>query len=271
MTGVTSSTYEATSGAAYEVFLGRWTRRLAERVIDVAGLPDDDGDLLDVGCGTGSLANALADRFPRRRVVGIDLAEPYIAFARARSRRPMLDFVQGDATALPWSDGQFAAAFTQLVLTFIPAPEAAVRQMRRVTRRGGVVVGAVWDFRGGLVYQRIFWDTAVAVDPSAAAVRDRLFSHPLSLPDGLTDLWNATGLVRVARESVTIRMDFSDFGDYWEPLLGSQGPVGAYVSGLTPAMRSVLRERVCDACLSGSPDAPRSMTATAWVVRSVVP
>jgi len=66
-------------GAAY----GRWTDRLAEAFIDFAGLPRD-GDLLDVGCGTSALAIALAKRWPTRCVVGIDLAEPFISYARAR-------------------------------------------------------------------------------------------------------------------------------------------------------------------------------------------
>jgi SAM-dependent methyltransferase len=55
------SSYHATDGAAYEVFLGRWTRRLAEPLLDFAEFPDA-GRLLDVGCGTGALATAMAAR-----------------------------------------------------------------------------------------------------------------------------------------------------------------------------------------------------------------
>jgi SAM-dependent methyltransferase len=270
VTAAPSSTYEASSGEAYERFLGRWTRRLAERVIDVAGLPAS-GALLDVGCGTGSLASTLARRCPGRDIIGIDIAAPYVAFARAQSRGDRLTFEQGDATALRWPDGQFSAAFAQLALNFMPAPETAAKEMRRVTRSGGVVVAAVWDFRGGLVYQRLFWDSAAAFDPSAAAVRDRLFSHPLALPDGLADLWRSIGLAAVTRESVTVRMDFADFADYWEPLLGGQGPVGTYVNGLAPATRSIVQGAVRSAYLSGAPDGPRSLTATAWVARGIVP
>lgn len=270
MSGSPSSTYEASSGEAYEQFLGRWTRRLAERVADVAGVPDA-GDLLDVGCGTGSLALTLARRFPGRRVAGVDVAAPYIGFAQSRSRSETLTFEIGDATSLRWRDGQFAAAFAQLVLNFVPAAATAATEMRRVTRSGGVLAAAVWDFRGGLVYQRLFWDTAAAFDPAAAEVRDRLFSHPPALPDGLVDLWRAVGLERVARESVTIRMDFADFADYWDPLLGGQGPVGGYVERLPTTTRELVRTAVRRAYLSGAPDGPRSLTATAWVVRGIVP
>jgi 2-polyprenyl-3-methyl-5-hydroxy-6-metoxy-1,4-benzoquinol methylase len=68
-----SSGYVATDGAAYEIFLGRWTRRLAEALVDFAQFPAD-GDLLDAGCGTGALAAAMAARGRQRRVLGIDIA-----------------------------------------------------------------------------------------------------------------------------------------------------------------------------------------------------
>src|SRR5262245_2033719 len=84
--------YQATDGAAYQVFLGRWTGRLANALLDVLPLPVP-GSILDVGCGTGSLALAAAQRWPDRPVRGVDIAEPYIAFARARALtgRPAFD------------------------------------------------------------------------------------------------------------------------------------------------------------------------------------
>lgn len=265
-----SSTYHASSGEAYERFLGRWTRGLAAPFVEFATLPGV-GDLLDVGCGTGGVSVELARRFPSRRTVGVDIAEPYVGYARARAGIDGVSFELGDATRLRWEDGHFAAALAQLVLNFIPDCETAAREMRRVTQRGGVLAAAVWDFRGGLVYQRLFWDTAVALDPAAAETRDRLFSGPLALPEGLLGLWQRIGLDQVERCSLTIRMDYANFDDYWEPLLGGQGPVGTYVGRLTPALRNRIQEAVRLAYLSGAPDGPRSLTATAWVVRDLVP
>jgi hypothetical protein len=65
-----SSTYFANDGAAYERFLGRWSRRLADHLIAFANFAAT-GDLLDVGRGTGGLAIA----WPERRIVGIDAAK----------------------------------------------------------------------------------------------------------------------------------------------------------------------------------------------------
>jgi SAM-dependent methyltransferase len=262
--------YAATDGAAYERFLGRWSRRLAGPFADFARLADH-GRVLDVGCGTGSLALTLAERGAPDRVAAIDLAAPYIAFARSRPGPAGIGFAVGDACRLPYADGSFGAALAQLALNFVPDATQAAREMRRVVRPGGIVAAAIWDFRGGLVFQRLFWDTAAGLDPGAGAARDRLFSGPLALPDGLPALWHDAGVAAVERGSITIRMEYADFADYWEPLLGGQGPVGAYVEGLPDERRRQIEDRVRAAFLSGAPDGPRSLTATAWAVRGVVP
>jgi SAM-dependent methyltransferase len=264
-----SSIYRASDGAAYERFLGRWSLRLAGSFAEFAR-PADHGRALDVGCGTGSLALALAERGIPDRVAGIDIAAPYIAFARSRPGPAGVVFAVGDACRLPYADGSFAAALAQLSLNFVPDAAQAVREMRRVVSPGGVVAAAVWDFRGGLVFQRLFWDTAAGLDPGAGVARDRLFSGPLALPDGLPVLWSGSGLTTVERGSITIRMAYADFADYWEPLLGGQGPVGAYVESLPAERRGLIEERVRAAFLSGAPDGPRSLTATAWAVRGIV-
>jgi hypothetical protein len=66
-------------------------------------------------------------------------------------------------------------------------------------------------------------------------------------------------------------MDFASFADYWEPLLGGQGPFGSYVAGLPERRRARVRAAVADAYRAGAPDGPRSLTATAWAVRGCVP
>lgn len=263
-------TYHASDGAAYELFLGRWTKLLAPALLDFADLPPD-GALLDVGTGTGSMAFAMGSRWPAVRVVGVDVAKPYIDYASAQKSGPSPAFQVGDVTALDFEDGLFAASVAQLVLNFVPDAARALAEMRRVTRRGGVVVAAVWDFRGGLVYQRLFWDTAAGIDPKAGVARDRLFSGALALPNGLPDLFRAAGFSDFQSGSVTIRMNYASFDDYWKPMLGGQGPVGAYVGSLPDDMRQRIEAAVRIAYLSGAPDGERSLTATAWAVKGVTP
>ncbi len=258
-----ASAYSASDGAAYEMFLGRWTRALGQRMVEFARFPQ--GSLLDVGCGTGSLAAAMAARGP---AVGVDVAVPYVAYASEHARGSR--FVAGEASRLPFADGVFAGAAAQLALNFVGDPVAAVREMRRVTRPGGVIAACVWDFRGGLVYQRMLWDTAASIDPNAAKVRDRLFSAPLALPEGLPALFARAGIGKVETTSLVVRMEYASFADYWEPLLGGQGPVGTYASSLAPDLRARVEAAVRAAYLSGAPDGPRSLIAAAWAVRAVV-
>src|SRR6266849_4753033 len=96
------SDYRVSDGAAYEVFLGRWTRVLASPFAAFARLPER-GAIIDVGCGTGSLALTRAEGQPDR-VTGIDIALPYIAFARSREGSTGVEFVVGDASRLPYRD-----------------------------------------------------------------------------------------------------------------------------------------------------------------------
>jgi SAM-dependent methyltransferase len=264
-----ASTYYASDGVAYERFLGRWTKRLAEPLLDFARFPAE-GALLDVGTGTGSVARAMAARWPSRRIVGVDAAESYIGYARAQAIGASPVFQIGDAAALHFDDGAFVGVTAQLVLNFVPDAKLAISEMKRATQHGGIVVAAVWDFRGGLVYQRLFWDTAAGIDPEAANVRDRLFSGTLALPDGLMKFFADAGLADLQRCSLTIRMDYTNFGDYWEPLLGGQGPMGSYVAALDVDKRRNIENAVRRAYCSGSPDGERSMTATAWAVRGIV-
>jgi SAM-dependent methyltransferase len=265
-----SSVFHASDGAAYEVWLGRWSSRLANAFLDFVEFPEI-GELLDVGCGTGALTLAMAQRWPARRVIGVDLAEPFISYAQSRRTGDQPTFEIGDACALKYQGGRFAGVAAQLVFLFVPRPEIALREMRRVTRSGGTVAAVVWDSRGGLVFQRMLWDTAVAIDPNARVARDSLFANPVAIPGGLAGFFHDAGLDDVETQSLTIRMDYANFEDYWQPFLGGQGPVGTYFANLAPALNARIKEAVRDAYCSGSPDGPRSLTASAWAVRGKVP
>jgi SAM-dependent methyltransferase len=265
---MSSSTYTANDGAAYERLMGRWSPLLADQLIAFGGVADGD-EVLDLGCGTGSLALALA-RTGARRILGIDIAPAYIAYAAQRSNDQRLAFAVGDGAALQLADGSVDRAFSLLALNFMPAPTRAIAELRRVTRPGGVVAAAVWDFFGGLVYQRIFWDTAAALDPDAARARARHFSSPLTRDGELAAALRGAGLHAVEAREIAIRLRYADFADYWQPIAEAQGPVGDYVKRLPPARLAALKEALAEAYCCGNPDGPRSMAATAWAAKGRV-
>ena len=264
-----ASQYASGNAEVYEQLMGRWSRRLAVLFLDFAPPPRIAEDILDVGCGTGSLTFALASAAPNANVLGIDASSAFVAHARKGAADPRIAFEVADATALPYPDRTFSAAFSLLVLNFIPEFEKAAREMVRVTKPGGVVAASVWDFAGGLTQLRVFLDTAAALDPDAVAVRAKLFSGPLTAAGELATLWTALGLRDVIQASLTIRMDFRSFADYWEPWLGGQGSVGPYVAGLAPDKRAAIERQLRLAYLVGRNDGPRSFAATAWAVKGI--
>ena len=264
-----SSTFNSADGAGYERQMGRWSRRLAPLLIDFAGV--DRGRVLDVGSGTGNLALALAANPAITSIQGVDFSAVYVEHARARTSDRRLSFETGDACALPFASGDFDHALSMLVLQFIPQAERAVAEMRRVTRPGGIVAAATWDTRGGLLFYRLFFDTAALIDPEANVRRARAYVRPMTRPGELARAWHAAGLVDVVDGTLTIRMDFDTFDDYWAPYEGKDGPIADYVGTLDAATKARVRDAVRLAYLDGEADGPRSYAATAWVVKGKVP
>ena len=263
-------TFLASDGDGYEAQMGRWSRRLAPLLIGFAGI-DGGRRVLDVGCGTGSLAFALAGDPRIGEVQGIDLSSAYIEHARQRARGRRIEFRVGDACALPFEDATFDHCLSSLVLQFVPHPERAVAEMRRVTRSGGVVGACTWDTRGGILIHRMFFDTAAVIDPAAAERRGKACARRMSRAEGLVEAWRGAGLVDVVHASLTIRMEFTSFADFWEPLDGRDGPYAEYLMTLSGERKAEVRRLVAAAYLDGEPDGPRSYAASAWAVRGKVP
>ncbi len=250
--------------------MGRWSRRLAPRFVDFAGINCGDR-VLDVGCGTGNLSSCLSGNAAIRSVHGIDLCPAYVEHAKRHAQGARLTFQVADACALPFPNATFDHAASLLVLQFIPQPERAVREMRRVTRPGGTVAAATWDTGGGLVAYRMVFDTAALLDADGAALRAKAYGRRLRRSGELCQAWRDAGLVDVIESALTIRMEFASFADFWAPAETHEGPVAAYVNSLRRGARAKLRQMVELAYREGEPDGPRSFTATAWVVRGKVP
>ena len=253
---------------SYERFMGRWSRLLAPALVNFAGVRDGDA-VLDVGSGTGALTSAVAQAAPSSHIVGLDPAAPYVALAKARHPGDLVRFEVGDAQQMTFEDASFDRTLSLLVVNFIPDPAKAVAEMRRVTRRGGTVAAAVWDYGDGMLMLRAFWDEAVALNPASASKDER--NMPLCRPGELGAFWRKQGLEQVAEEGLTIVTRFTGFDDYWNPFLEKQGPAGAFVATLPLAVREQLRQRLRRRLLGDGPDRPVVLTARAWAARGVVP
>jgi SAM-dependent methyltransferase len=248
-----------TSAEPYDRHIGRYSRELGRALIAGAGV-GPGGRALDVGCGPGALTAELVALLGAERVAA---AEPSAPFAEAcRRRLPGVRVEVARAEALPFEDDAFDHALAQLVVNFMVDPPAGVREMRRVTRRGGTVAAAVWDYAGEMTLLRRFWDAAVALDASAAD-RDEGRSMPFCAPGQLEELWETAGLADVRGSEAVVEAGYEGFEDLWQPLEQGVGPSGAYAASLSSERRAGLKEELRQRL--GVGDEPFRLTARAWL------
>jgi SAM-dependent methyltransferase len=249
--------------AAYETYVGRWSRLVAGRFVGHLGVPAGSR-WLDVGCGTGALTEEVLRVCSPALVLGLDPSAPFVGRA-AHIPDPRAAFCQGSAQALPVRDASVDAVVSGLVLNFVPDPPAALAEMRRITRRGGTVAAYVWDYADGMQPIRYFWDSAVECDPAARPL-DEGVRFPGCRPGPLAELFTAADLHDVTVEAVVVPTRFVDFDDYWVPFLGGAGPAPAYVTSLDEDRRSALR-RTLRARVPVADDGSVRLRTRAWGVR----
>ena len=92
---------------------------------------------------------------------------------------------QAAAEDLPFEADRFDATLAQLVVNFMQDAPTGLAEMARVTRPGGVVAAAVWDYADGMTILRKFWDAARTIDPDAGDESQMRYCTP----DTLGGLW----------------------------------------------------------------------------------
>jgi SAM-dependent methyltransferase len=254
-------------GDDYDFLMGRWSRSMAPLLVQHADVQDGD-KVLDIGCGTGSLTKALLDVAPTTQVTGVDGSADFIEICRQGLNDSRATLDQGDAQSLPYSDNSFDKCLSLLVMNFIPDPGQAVKEMCRVTRAGGTVTAAVWDYGEGMEMLRHLWDEAASIDASAIPKHEG--NMPLCRKGELSALWTDCGLTAVNETALSIPMKFDSFDDYWAPFLTGIGPSGSYVTGLDAATQTQLRERLREKLVQGNAGTAFGMKARAWAVRGNV-
>ena len=257
--------------AAYELWMGRWSRLLAPSLVIFADLPRGVR-LLDVGSGTGALCVALLEGVAGSTVVGIEPAEAYVSYCQEKISDDRLCFEVGDGLNIPFNDDSFDATLSHLILQELSDAPLALREMGRVTRPGGSVVASQWDFAKGMPMLALYWDTVLEVTTNEAARQAAADCMEVDYPDeiALRSLWRKTGLVEVETERHEVDMTFASFEDYWAPFLSNVTPTSSYAGKLGADQVAEIKNRLREKIVGEEPDRSFSLRAHAWAVRGKV-
>jgi SAM-dependent methyltransferase len=244
------------AATAYDAFMGRYSQILSPQMADLAGVRKGQR-VLDVGCGPGALTGVLVERVGADNVTAVDPSEPFVAAIRGRF--PEVAVHRATAESLPFEEDRFDAALAQLVVHFMTDPIQGLREMRRVTRSGGMVAACVWDHAGALGPLGLFWQVARELDPGA--------TNESGLPGAraghLAELFAAAGLRDAEATTLSADLEHPTFEAWWDPFEQGVGPAGSYVATLDADRKVALRER----CREVLPEPPFVIPARAWAAR----
>jgi ubiquinone/menaquinone biosynthesis C-methylase UbiE len=250
-------------GGGYDKWMGRWSRLLAHEFLNWLNLPSKLR-WLDLCCGSGVLTEAIVAGFAPARVAGIDASPQQIEFASSHRARPAVSFETADAVALPFGDASFDVAVSGLGLNYVPDPERALQEMRRVLVPEGTIAVYLWDYGEGARFLRYFWNAAAAVDREAL-VYDQAQRFPLCNPEAMRKLIKGVGLKEVRTRPLDITTRFASFDDYWQPLLAGQGSAPNYLATRDERTQIAIRERLRNS-LTADSDGAIELPARAWAV-----
>jgi ubiquinone/menaquinone biosynthesis C-methylase UbiE len=197
-------------GEAYERLMGRFTRAAGEVFIDWLS-PPKGLDWIDVGCGTGAFTELVLDRCAPGKVSAVDPSAEQIAYARKTPAAKRADFQIGDAQSLRFADATFDASVMALVITFVPDPNKAVAELRRVTKPGGMLATYMWDF----------FNNGFPQHPLREALERRgievpyLPGHAHSRMDNMAGYFKSAGLEAIATRAIEVDVVYANFDEYW--------------------------------------------------------
>ena len=244
------------AGAAYDRFMGRYSRPLAAGFADWLDLAPGQR-AIDVGCGPGALTGVLVERLGADQVAAVD---PSASFVEAcRERFPEVDVQRGTAEALPHGDDSFDVAAACLVVHFMADPVGGVAEMGRVTRPGGWVGATVWDLAGDRAPMWPLWEAVAELQPGHPGERE----FPGGSRDSLVAILEGAGLREVEAVELAVTVSHPTFEEWWEPYLHGVGPAGDAVE----ALGADGRERLEEALRRRLGDGPFDLIAVAHAAR----
>ncbi|MFP8952185.1 class I SAM-dependent methyltransferase [Natrialbaceae archaeon A-arb3/5] len=239
---------EQSTSEAYERFLvppifAPW----ADRLIETVEVREGDR-VLDVACGTGIVARHAASRVDTSgSVVGLDSNDGMLAVAAEATAevQPSIEWRQGDATDLPFSDEAFDVVCCQQALQFFDDPGAAVEEMRRVLTPGGRIALSSWR---SLDYQPAYVVLADALERHISTEAGEMMRTPFPAWDG-EDLRALVQEAAFDNVTVTIEVDSVRYPSVAEFVRreAASSPLAEPIATVEPRVRDDLILEVEDA------------------------
>ncbi len=212
--------------------------------------PFDEGDnVLDLGCGTGSITVEIAAKVPSGIVIGVDISEEMLAYARDHYPASNIIYMQGDARTLPFT-GQFDKAVALLSLNWIHEQEQALHSLYTALKLGGKAIitrpGKQPSNLGPVA------DALVKTNRWAPYFPNFEYKKQYYSAEEYSALLENAGFVV---EKISQDSTYTYFKDK-EALIGFFRPICIFIDHLSPALQQQFVEEIVDAVLDLNPPQP---------------
>jgi ubiquinone/menaquinone biosynthesis C-methylase UbiE len=239
--GLHAEAGRAVDAAAYDRYIGRWSRLFVPRLLAAAGIAPGQR-VLDVATGTGETALAAISFVGRAGVVvGVDISTAMVAAAHARLPHAYRAVI-ADGQALAFCDGGFDAVLCQLGLMFFSDPAQGLVEFRRVLRSGGRVAVCVASTPERAPMWGVLAGALGRLLPDRREMLHLTFS--MSDPDRLEQMLGAAGFrdVRVVPEIQ--HGSFASLDEFWASIEAGVGLLPLTYRALPEPKRRTIREEV---------------------------
>ncbi len=250
-----------TSVSAYEHFMGRYARPLAEEFAKSVPLALGDS-VLDIGCGPGALTSELVELVGAESVSAIDPSPAFLEYCA--NQYPGIVAKLARAESLPFEDHSFDAVLSQLVIHFVEDLQEAGSEIMRVIKPGGHVAVCTWNVNR-MEKINLLPRAAHAAGIDVPDLRVETFNEEGEVADYLESI----GLDDVEEFTISVSSLYSDIEELWSAYMAGVGPLGPWIVSQPEDVQASIRRELIH--ILNSPEGEFTLSAVAHAARGTSP